>query len=140
MVIEHPDGNIKTKVVTYDLSPSEKSNLLKGNGINYTGKVSSVLTDANLVSGKFEANGKCYQETVVYVQCGSGQHNANNVDQWSECTHPKKPQTYIKIEEVSCTNGGGGTGIIGGGSGNPSEPGTIDLLTPTIPVPTILPM
>ncbi|SMP36064.1 T6SS effector amidase Tae4 family protein, partial [Chryseobacterium profundimaris] len=48
----------------------------------------------------------------------------------------KKPQTYIKIEEVSCNNGGGGgTGIIGGGSGNLSEPGTIDLLTPTIPVP-----
>ncbi len=135
VVIEHPDGNIKTKVVTYDLSPSEKSNLLKGNGINYAGKVSSVLTDGNSVSGKFEANGKCYQETVVYVQCGSGQHNANNVDKWSECTHPKKPQTYIKIEEVSCTNGGGGgTGIIAGGSGNP-EPGTIDLLTPTIPVP-----
>ncbi|MEC3876962.1 T6SS effector amidase Tae4 family protein [Chryseobacterium salviniae] len=136
VVIEHPDGNIKTKVVTYDLSPSEKSNLLKGNGINYAGRVSSVLTDANSVSGKFEANGKCYQETVVYVQCGSGQHNANNVDQWSECTHPKKPQTYIKIEEVSCNNGGGGgTGIIGGDSGNPSEPGMMDLLTPTIPVP-----
>ncbi len=134
VVTQYPNGEIKTKIVSYNLTGHEKSQLLKGNGIDYAGKVSSVTTDANALNGKFESNGRCYRETTVYIQCGSGQHNSTNIQDWGQCTHPQKPQTYVKIEEISCTGNGGGTGTIGGPT-NPSDPGTLDPLTPTLPVP-----
>lgn len=135
VVTQYPNGEIKTKIVSYTLTNNEKSELLKGNGIDYTGKVSSVTGDIPSAQGKFEANGRCYQETTVYIQCGSGQHNSTNIQDWGKCTHPQKPQTYIKIEEVACSGTiGGGTGTVGGPV-NPSDPGTLDPITPTLPIP-----
>ncbi|WP_336689136.1 MULTISPECIES: AHH domain-containing protein [unclassified Chryseobacterium] len=146
VVIQYPDGTIKKKIITYSASENEKESMLMGNMVNFSGKVISVtdLDDAapNNTQGKYyESGGKCYSESIEVSPCGSGQHNASNMDQWDKCTHPVKAKLIVTVEEVPCGSGGSsstGTGIgtdYGNDTQNPDN-GGIDF--PTAPTLTNL--
>ncbi len=144
VIIQYPDGTIKKKIITYSASENEKQSMLMGNMVNFSGKVISVtdLDDAapNNTQGKYyESGGKCYSESIEVSPCGSGQHNASNMDQWDKCTHPVKAKLIVTVEEVPCGSGGSsstGTGTDYGNDTQNPDNGGIDF--PTAPTLTNL--
>lgn len=140
VIIQFPDGTMQKRIITYSLSEQEKQDLLNGNMINFSGRISSIIPVGDYIPnslGKYyESGGKCYTENVEVSPCGSGQHNSSNMDKWHECTHPKKAQVVLSVEEIDCPSGGGGSS--GTGSGNigedPLDPNNGGIEFPTTPI------
>lgn len=139
VIIQFSDGTIQKRIITYSLSEQEKQDLLNGNMINFSGRIASITPVKDFIPNSFgkyyESGGKCYTENVEVSPCGSGQHNSSNMDKWHECTHPKKAQVVLSVEEIDCPSGGGGSGTGSGNvGGNPLDPNNGGIEFPTTPI------
>ncbi len=105
------EGNYDLLIISYDLTENELANLIFGNPIDLTNKITqTIIDDESIVSTLFARDAICI--TVVTTWCRNGNHPGGYIDGVA-C-----PENESSVNSV-CT-GGGGPGP--GPSSNGSDP------------------
>ncbi|WP_312343568.1 hypothetical protein [Chryseobacterium binzhouense] len=149
-----PDGSYKELLKTYHLTQSDWHALSLGNGIDLTGKTTTVEVAKGTYHqalAKGGGSGCYYESQQVYQACCHGEHGEGNIDEWYKCicTGSGLPKMYT-IEILVCppepgaptagwiptpsspTAPTGGGSTEGGSTGsesnpaNPTDPNTVE--------------
>lgn len=107
------EGNYDLSIVSYDLTENELANLLFGNEVDLTNKITQTsINDENIVSSLFSRDAViCI--TVVTTWCEEGNHSGGYLD-GAACP------AFNSSTDLVCTGGGGG-GPSGPSSGDPTS-------------------